>query len=1338
MAVINISCPQCATGYKIDEAHRGRKTTCKKCGHKFAIGDESMEEPVTSASTAAPAAPSPTDADSAKDRPSGADGIPLDWEPGDIILDLYEVVKLPGTKYGYAEGGMGRVNLVRHREWQRDIAVKSVLPAKSASARDIENFTKEAEQWVDTIGLHPNIVVCHYVRVLGGVPRVFIEYVDGGTLQEWITSKRLYEGGPKAALERILDVAIQTAWGLHYVHELGLIHQDVKPLNVMMTADGAAKVTDFGLAGAKAVAFEENEQRPEAATILATYGGMTPAYCSPEQADIAAKRKAGTPREQRPKLTRRTDVWSWAASVLEMFLGERSWPEGQVAYLGLQREPDEPHLPPMPSAVKVLLGICFKRRPEDRPHDLMKLADPLQSIYQQVTGQTYSREQPKLDALLADSLNNRAVSLIDLKKPEAAEKKWQEALGVDPHHPEATYNWGLIQWRSALLRDDQLLGKLREVRTSCADSERVDFLLGLVHLERNDCDAAIRILSKAGKTGFGRVEIASALTLAQSRVTTSTRLIRTFEGHTDSVEAVAWSPDGRYAISGSEDYTLRLWEVSSGKCLKTLEGNESYVRSVSWSPNGRWILSGSEDYTMCMWEVSSGKCLRIFEHTNHVRAVSWSPDSRFALSGSNENTLRQREVSSGKCLRTFDGHTNGVYAVSWSPNGRYALSGSEDNTLRLWEVSTGKCLNTFGGHTAMVTSVSWSPDGRNALSGSRDSTLRLWEISSGKCLRTMERNAADVNSVSWSPDGHRALSGSAGEVLRLWEISNGQCLRTFEGHTDMVNCVSWSPDGRFALSGSRDHTLRLWEVAFAKQPAPLTTSIAFPVSSAPYRHQLQQVRDSLARNPAVAAGFLQQARQQPGCSRREDALELTRLLSRSLAHRSFLEGWQKRIFEGHTNTVTSVSWRADGRFALSGSLDNTLRLWEVCSGKCIRIFEGPAAETPQDTSQEEGASVSKHPADLLVDVLRLAFEAAENEEDDDALLPLDVQEKMSAIVEKGSQGNARDQDQDERYTEFVFSVAWNPDSRYALSASWDKTLRLWDVSSGKCLRTLEGHVSGVNSVSWSPDGRYSLSGSEDKTLRLWEVSRGKCLRTFEGHTSGVESVSWSPDGRFALSGSDDKTLRLWDVSNGKCLRIFEGHSNYVNSVSWSPDGRYALSGSRDKTLRLWEVASGKCLRIFEGHSNYVNSVSWSPDGRYALSGSIDNTLRLWEVNSGKNLRIFEGHTSTVTSVSWSPDGRFALSGSFDNTLRLWELDWEFELNQPADWNGGARHFVTTFLTLHTPYSDGLVRHGKPTWTEDDFRSLLDKLGCAGYGWLRPEGVRRELNNMAATWQGPPP
>ncbi len=377
MALIIVSCPECTSQYQTEEAHLGKKAKCKNetCGVTFLLGE------ARAGSLAA-----------AHARALGPDGILRDWEPGDVILDLYEVIRLPRTKHGYAEGGMGRVNLVRHREWQRDVAVKSVIPSLSASARDIENFQKEAEQWVDQIGLHPNIVACHYVRVLGGVPRVFIEYVDGGTLSEWIDSKRLYQGGPSEALARILDVAIQTAWGLHYVHELGLIHQDVKPLNVMMTADGIAKVTDFGLAGARAVAFEGTPQAPAHGTILATYGGRTPEYCSPEQAEIAAKNAAKVPREHWPKLTRRTDLWSWAVSVLHMFLGRVAWREGQVAHVALQREPDEDHLPPIPAAMNDLLRSCFQKRPEDRPHKLMDVADTLVSIYAGNRQAVFARE----------------------------------------------------------------------------------------------------------------------------------------------------------------------------------------------------------------------------------------------------------------------------------------------------------------------------------------------------------------------------------------------------------------------------------------------------------------------------------------------------------------------------------------------------------------------------------------------------------------------------------------------------------------------------------------------------------------------------------------------------------------------------------------------------------------------------------------------------------------------------------------------------------------------------------------------------------------------------------
>ncbi|MBI5590272.1 MAG: DUF4365 domain-containing protein [Deltaproteobacteria bacterium] len=235
-----------------------------------------------------------------------------------------------------------------------------------------------------------------------------------------------------------------------------------------------------------------------------------------------------------------------------------------------------------------------------------------------------------------------------------------------------------------------------------------------------------------------------------------------------------------------------------------------------------------------------------------------------------------------------------------------------------------------------------------------------------------------------------------------------------------------------------------------------------------------------------------------------------------------------------------------------------------------------------------------------------------------------------------------------------FALVWGSDQRRALSGSGGKTLRLWDVETGRCLRVFEGHTGSVTSVAWSLEGRLALSGASDKTLRLWEVKTGRCLRVFEGHTDSVTIVALSSDGNLALSGADDKTVRVWEVNIGRCLRVFQGHTESVTIVAWSPDGQLALSGADDKTVWLWEVNTGRRLRVFEGHTDSVNSVAWSPDGQFALSGADDKTVRLWEVSSGRCLRVMEGHTDSVRSVFWSPDGQRVHSGAVNGVIHVWE------------------------------------------------------------------------------------
>jgi len=227
-------------------------------------------------------------------------------------------------------------------------------------------------------------------------------------------------------------------------------------------------------------------------------------------------------------------------------------------------------------------------------------------------------------------------------------------------------------------------------------------------------------------------------------------------------------------------------------------------------------------------------------------------------------------------------------------------------------------------------------------------------------------------------------------------------------------------------------------------------------------------------------------------------------------------------------------------------------------------------------------------------------------------------------------------------------------------------------------------ISRIITVAWSPDGRYLLSGGDAfNSLKLWDVSTGREVRTFVGHTEPrIQTVAFSPDSRYALSGGFDKTVRLWEVATGRELKTFTGHSMLILSVAFAPDGRYAASGSRDAQIKLWDVASGKEVRtfsgVFAGHADGVKSIAFSPDGKHLLSGSFDNTLKLWEAATGNHIRTFSGHAWQVQSVAFSPDGKRAFSRSGKRKKKRkppatnWPARWSFPALFPRTAGGCSR------------------------------------------------------------------
>lgn len=1190
----------------------------------------------------------------------GENDIPLEWKVGDIYLGLYEVTGILG------QGGMGKVYRVHHRRWGTELAVKSLRPDLLSLPSAVEHFERECETWVN-LGLHPHTVTCHYVRRLGGVPWIFAEYVEGGALFRWIHNGNLYQGGPEKALERILKVAVQTAWGLQHAHEQGLIHRDVKSGNVMMTQKGAAKVTDFGLASVK----RKVTSGRETPTGSAEAGGMTPAYCSPEQA--LGKR-----------VTLATDLWSWALCILESLIGDIVWENGPQAPEVLEKIirtglPNK-RLPALPSVLLDVLQACLQETPGARPKTMLEAAAMVQKAYKQAFGTAYPHDYPQTIGSRAESLNNRSVSLLDLGKVREAQKQLEKALAISPQHPESSYNLEVLLWRTAQKTDDAIVRRLKDVAIHHPGQTLPQYLLARVHLERGDYESAVALLEPMKADTTTETVAGRVLEKVRARYGESWGLLRTVEGHADRITALRVSRNGRYVLTGSEDNTARLWEVETGQCVRTLEGHTGSVESVGLSAGGLYALSGAHDRTVRLWDVNLCQCIRVLErHEDVVRAVDISRDGRLAFSGSQDGEIIVWDAERGEALHVMRGHANRVNAVCASRDAEALVSAGDDGAVKLWRVRDGALIRGFEGHEGPVNAAWLSPCGGYLLSGGRDTIIRLWDTKTGACLRTFRGHTDQVKTTMLSRDGQYAVSGGRDCVVRLWQAGNGRCLRTFEGHAGSVNAVAITRDMRYLLSGSDDKTLKVWNLGALKRgfSAPLVLcraleSEAAMSSEAYFRDALARAKAALkAGNAAAAASHIRKARARPGFADNVAAMKVWQRLYTRLPRKALRGVWEGPTLRGHAAAVETVQIMPDGSRIVSGSADATIKVWDAATGACLHTLEGHAKT--------------------------------------------------------------------------VSSVSTGADDRRILSGSHDGTLRVWNPDTGECLRVCDAAGGSIEAAALSPDGRLALSAG--LSIKLWDVASERCLRTLEGHKADAVAVHWSPDGHWVLSGSSDETLKMWDIATGRCLLSVSAHTGIVKTVCVGLGGRVVLSGSSNiwgkaGELKLWNMETGECQGEFKGHTGSINSVWLSADSRFGLSGSSDGTARLWDLTSQECVRVFQGHQDQVRAVCMAADGRYLVTGSADGTVKTWLLDWDLDERARAMWDVGARPYIENFLALHTPYADALplgddpvtaehvdralTRAGRPVWTEQDFQRLLHTLGCAGYGWLEPEGVLQEL------------
>ena len=244
----------------------------------------------------------------------------------------------------------------------------------------------------------------------------------------------------------------------------------------------------------------------------------------------------------------------------------------------------------------------------------------------------------------------------------------------------------------------------------------------------------------------------------------------------------------------------------------------------------------------------------------------------------------------------------------------------------------------------------------------------------------------------------------------------------------------------------------------------------------------------------------------------------------------------------------------------------------------------------------------------------------------------------------------------EGHTGLVYSAAFSADGKWLASASDDRTVKVWDATSGQMALTLKGHTDRVTSVAFSADGQRLASASYDQTVKTWDATSGHETLTLKGHTSVVNSVAFSPDEKWLATASSDDSVKVWDVTSGQDVLTLKGHTHHVESATFSPDGKWLASASYDQTVKMWDAMSGQETLTLKGHTGPVMSVAFSADGKRLASASSDQTLKVWDATSGQEILTLKGHTSAVMSVAFSADGKRLASASSDQTVKMWDTD----------------------------------------------------------------------------------